>query len=309
MAKVTVIGSNMIDLTTYVNRIPVEGETIEAPEFEMGFGGKGANQAIAAARLGSEVNFITTVGNDSFGNEQIDNYKKNGIRTDGISIGHQSSGVAPIFVDPTSDNRILIIKGANKELTPEVLDDKQYLIKDAGLLVLQQEIALETNYHAIDLAQQYGVPVLLNPAPANDHLNIDYVSKVAFFTPNETELATLTGMPTSNVEEIKSAAHYLIDRGVGNLIITLGSKGALWVTKDHDEIVPGMKVKAIDTTGAGDSFIGSFAHYYAAGEEIPLALRHANQYAAMTVTKKGTQKSYPNAEKLNTMLSDYAEKI
>lgn len=214
MADVTVIGSNMIDLTTYIGRMPVEGETIEAPEFNIGYGGKGANQAIAAARLGSDVNFITMVGNDGFGQEQLANYQKNGIRTDGIGIGHQNSGVAPIFVDPSSDNRILIIKGANKELTPAVLDEKQALIKNSKLIVLQQEISLETNYHAIDLAQQFGVPVLLNSAPANKNLNIDYVSKVAFFTPNETELATLTGLPTNNLDEIKVAACDLISRGV-----------------------------------------------------------------------------------------------
>lgn len=245
MADVTVIGSNMIDLTTYIGRMPVEGETIEAPEFNIGYGGKGANQAIAAARLGSDVNFITMVGNDGFGQEQLANYQKNGIRTDGIGIGHQNSGVAPIFVDPSSDNRILIIKGANKELTPAVLDEKQALIKNSKLIVLQQEISLETNYHAIDLAQQFGVPVLLNPAPANKNLNIDYVSKVVFFTPNETELATLTGLPTNNLDEIKVAACDLISRGVENLIITLGHKGALWVTENHAEIVPGMKVKAL----------------------------------------------------------------
>lgn len=298
MADITVIGSNMFELTTYVGRMPVQGETLEAPEFEMGFGGKGANQAIAAARLGSDVNFITMVGDDSFGQQQLDNYRENGIRPEGIGVGKGSSGVAPIFVDPTGDNRILIIKGANEQLTPTVLDDKIDLIKDSKLIVLQQEIALETNYHAIDLGLKYNVPVLLNPAPANDHLNIDYVSKVAFFTPNETELATLTGMPTGNLDEIQAAADHLIDLGVGNLIITLGSKGALWVTKGHAEIVPGKKVKAIDTTGAGDSFIGGFAHYYTQGEDIPTALQHANAYAAVTVTRRGTQKAYPTTAEL-----------
>lgn len=302
MADITVIGSNMMDLTTYINRMPVEGETIEAPEFEMGFGGKGANQAIAAARLGSDVNFITMIGNDNFGQQQLANYQQNGIRTDGIGVGQQASGVAPIFVDPTSDNRILIVKGANKELTPAILDEKIYSIKDSKLIVLQQEIALETNYHAIELGVKYGVPVLLNPAPANADLNIDEVAKVAFFTPNETELATLTGLPTTNLAEIKTAAHHLLDRGVGNLIITLGSKGALWATKGYDELVPAFAVNAVDTTGAGDAFIGSFAHYYVHGHDIAAALRQANQYAAMTVTKKGTQKSYPTAKELTKKL-------
>ncbi|EGP5096654.1 ribokinase [Enterococcus faecium] len=301
MTDITVIGSNMIDLTTYIERMPVEGETIEAPEFEMGFGGKGANQAIAAARLGSNVNFITMVGNDTFGQQQLDNYRNNGISMEGIGIGTKASGVAPIFVDPTSDNRILIIKGANNELTPNVLDEKADLIKNSKLVVLQQEIDLETNYYAIDLAQKFDVPVLLNPAPANDHLNIDYVSKVTFFTPNETELATLTGMPTTNLEEIKLAAAKLVELGVDNLIITLGGQGALWVDASHNEIVPGLKVESVDTTGAGDAFIGSFAHYFTEGEDISTALAHANQYAAYTVMHRGTQKSYPTKEQMKEM--------
>ena len=304
MADVTVIGSNMIDLTTYIGRMPVEGETIEAPEFNIGYGGKGANQAIAAARLGSDVNFITMVGNDGFGQEQLANYQKNGIRTDGIGIGHQNSGVAPIFVDPSSDNRILIIKGANKELTPAVLDEKQALIKNSKLIVLQQEISLETNYHAIDLAQQFGVPVLLNPAPANEDLNIDYVSKVAFFTPNETELATLTGLPTTNLDEIKVAARDLISRGVENLIITLGHKGALWVTENHAEIVPGMKVKAVDTTGAGDSFIGSFAFGLASDASIETAVDWAVATSAITVSRLGAQPSLPKYAEVMSLIQN-----
>ncbi|PWG00351.1 ribokinase [Levilactobacillus bambusae] len=299
MTDITVIGSNMIDLITYLDRMPVEGETIEAPSFEMGFGGKGANQAVAAARLGSDVAMITMVGNDEFGKQQLQNFKTNQINTAGVGIGSCSSGTAPIFVDPTSDNRILIIKGANAELTPAVLDQHQDLIRQTKLIVLQQEVPLETNYHAIDLAQQFGIPVLLNPAPANRELNVDYVSKVQFFTPNETELATLTGMPTTNLMEIEAAAQHLISRGVSNIIVTVGSKGALWVTVNGSQLIPGQHVHAVDTTGAGDSFIGSFAHYFAAGEPIPVALRHANEYASVTVTRYGTQKSYPTLAELD----------
>jgi ribokinase len=304
MSDITVIGSNMIDLITYLDRMPVEGETVEAPEFEMGFGGKGANQAVAAARLGSDVAMISMVGHDSFGKDQLANFQKNGIDTRGVGVGNKNSGVAPIFVDPSSDNRIIVIKGANNELTPEVLDSFTDQIKNSKLIVLQQEVPLETNYHAIDLANKYDVPVLLNPAPANRDLNIDYVSKVDFFSPNETELATLSGLPTDNMDQIKVAAQSLIDRGVGNIIVTLGSKGALWVTQDHSEIVPGKKVAAVDTTGAGDSFIGSFSHYYTQGETVPEALQHANEYAAVTVTRKGTQKSYPTYAELKSILKN-----
>ncbi|GEO78930.1 ribokinase [Companilactobacillus mindensis DSM 14500] len=302
MSDITVIGSNMIDLITYLDRMPVEGETVSAPDFEMGFGGKGANQAVAASRLGSDVAMITMVGHDNFGKQQLANFQKVGIDTSCIGVGNSNSGAAPIFVDPSSDNRIIVIKGANNELTPEVLDSYKEQIKNSKLIVLQQEIPLETNYHAIDLAEEFGVPVLLNPAPANNDLNLKYVSKVEFFSPNETELSTLTGLSTSNLDEIKTAAKFLVKEGVGNIIVTLGSKGALWVNKDHEEIIPGKKVKAIDTTGAGDSFIGSFAHYFTEGESIPEALKHANEYAAVTVTKKGTQKSYPTKDELKELV-------
>ena len=302
MADITVIGSNMYELTTFVDRMPVEGETVEAPEFEMGFGGKGANQAIAAARLGSQVNFITMVGKDEFGRQQLENYRSNGISSEGIGIADGSSGVAPIFVDTSGDNRILIVKGANKQLTPAALDSKKDLIKGSKMVVLQQEIALETNYHAIELAEDYGVPVLLNPAPANDDLNINYVSRVAFFAPNETELATLTGMPTGTLDEVKAAARDLVRRGVGNLIVTMGGKGALWISADQELLVPAVTVEAVDTTGAGDAFIGSFAHYYTQGEDVPTALGHANRYAAISVTRRGTQKAYPTAAELSDLL-------
>lgn len=302
MSDITVIGSNMIDLITYLDRMPVEGETVEAPDFEMGFGGKGANQAVAASRLGSDVSMITMVGHDNFGKQQLANFQKTGIDTSCIGVGNKNSGVAPIFVDPSSDNRIIVIKGANNELTPEVLDSFKTQIKNSKLIVLQQEIPLETNYHAIELADEFNVPVLLNPAPANKNLNIKYVSKVEFFSPNETELATLTGLPTNNLDEIKIAANALVEKGVGNVIVTIGSKGALWVSKEHNEIIPGKKVAAVDTTGAGDSFIGSFAHYFTEGESVPEALKHANEYAAVTVTKKGTQKSYPTKAELKDLV-------
>ena len=301
-SDVLVIGSNMIDLISYIDRMPVEGETVEAPDFQMGFGGKGANQAVAAARLGSKVSFISMVGNDAFGQQQLDNFKNNHINITGVGVGTKSSGAAPIFVDKSSDNRILIMKGANNELTPEVLDKYADLIKNTKIIVLQQEIPLETNYHAIDLANQYHIPILLNPAPANKDLDINHVTKVDFFSPNETELATLTGMPTNDMDEIKKAAHHMIKLGVKNMLITLGSKGVLWVNESTSQLIKAIKVNAVDTTGAGDSFIGSFAHYYASGDDIPTAIKHANQYAAVTVTRRGTQKSYPTADELSLLV-------
>jgi len=300
-SDVLVIGSNMIDLMTYIKRMPVAGETVEADDFSMGFGGKGANQAVAAARLGAQVSFISMVGNDSFGEQQLTNFKAANIDVSGVGVGHKNSGAAPIFVDPTADNRILIVKGANSELTPAVLDEHLDMIQNTKLIVLQQEIPLETNYHAIDLANRYGVPVLLNPAPANKRLDMEHVRRVDFFSPNETELATLTGLPTESMDEISRAAQRLVDMGVKNVLVTIGSRGVLWVSATTSQLIDAVKVDAVDTTGAGDSFIGSFANYYAKGETVPKALRHANEYAAITVTRRGTQKSYPTAKEVAAM--------
>lgn len=293
---IAVIGSNMVDLITYLDRMPEEGETLEAPEFEMGCGGKGANQAIAAARLGSDVLMVTKVGNDLFGQNTIENFKKNNIRTTAIEIGTKTSGVAPIFVDPNAKNRILIIQGANSELSPEIIESYRNEIKDAKLIVLQLEIPLESVYKAIDLGVELDIPVLLNPAPANLDLDLDYVKKCTYFAPNESELGILTNMPVSTIEEIKAAAKVLINKGTKNLIVTLGERGVLWMTQEKELIIEGKPVKAVDTTGAGDSFIGCFSHYITKGSSIEEALTKANAYAAQAVQKRGTQSSYPTKE-------------
>lgn len=292
-SDVLIIGSNMMDLITYIDRMPIEGETVEAPDFEMGFGGKGANQAVAAARLGSRVSMITKVGNDAFGQQQLTNFKDNKIDVSGVGIGTKSSGVAPIFVSKSSNNSIIIIKGANNELTPDDLQANIEIIKNAKIIVLENEIPLETNYAAIDLAQEFGIPILLNPAPARKDLDLEYVKKVDYFAPNETELATLTGLPAINLDEIKVAAHDMVSLGVKHMIVTLGSRGVLSVTDQDEQLINALKVDAVDTTGAGDSIIGAFAHYLAEGKNELDALNLANQYAAMTVTRRGTQKSYP----------------
>ena len=193
------------------------------------------------------------------------------------------------------------MKGANDELTPDALDQFKSQIQSSKLIVLQQEIPLETNYRAIEIARAANVPVLLNPAPAVEGINREFVNQVQFYAPNETELSTITGMPVESIDEIKAAAHKLIDEGVENLIVTIGSRGVLWVCKDDFKLIDAHKVDAVDTTGAGDSFIGAFAHYYVAGESVSEALQHANDYAAVTVTRKGTQKSYPTAAELKNL--------
>lgn len=293
MPRIAVAGSNMTDLVTYIDRMPARGETVEAPRFDIGPGGKGANQAVAAARLGSTVTMVTKVGNDVFGRNTLENLTAQGIDTRHVGIVEGvSSGVAPIFVEPSGENSILIIKGANNHLLPPDIDAAAADILAADIVLLQLEVPLETVYHTIALATQHGRDVVLNPAPATRALDLSKLRDVAFFTPNRGELALLTGMPTETLTEIEAAARKLMDSGIRTVIATLGHDGVLLVTAQGATHVPTVDVTPVDTTGAGDAFIGSFAHFLASGQEVAQALHWAVRYAAHSVTGHGTQKSY-----------------
>ena len=301
--SIAVIGSNNTDLITYITRIPVEGETIEAPDFEIGFGGKGSNQAVAAARLGTEVVMVTCVGDDSFGHAYIENYRANGIDTAHVKQVPGTSGVAPIFVDPESHNRIIIVKGANNGLLPEDVETAADAVASTSLIVCQLEIRLETVAAAIRLGERLGVPVLLNPAPASRELDLELVAKCTYVMPNETELELLTGMPTSTDEEVRAAAHRLLESGCPNVIVTLGARGVLWLSAEGEEVrLDQFPVRAVDTSGAGDAFIGCFAHCLSEGFTVLEGLRLANAYAARSVMARGTQKSYPTASEFRAWL-------
>lgn len=303
--RIAVIGSNMIDLITYIDRMPKEGETLEAPDFKMGFGGKGANQAIAASKFESDVMMVSKVGDDLFGENTIKNLKENGVNTDFVTIQkNKASGVAPIFVDKNSKNSILIIKGANKDLSTKDIDAASEQLKKCSLIVLQLEISLETVYYAIDFANENHIPVLLNPAPCIPDIDLSYVCKCDFFAPNESELGILTNKKVNTIEEIKEAAHYIARKGVKNVIVTMGSKGALWINNNEEHFVKAYKVNAVDTTGAGDSFIGCFAHFYVTTKDILLSLERATAFAAISVTKYGTQSSYPTVDEFERFVKE-----
>ena len=293
--RITVVGSNMVDLITYVDRMPREGETIEAPRFEMGFGGKGANQAVAAALLGAEVSMVTKVGDDLFGPNTKKNFERYGIDTSHVEIvPGVSSGVAPIFVDPKSHNSILIIKGANAKLAPADIDKAMDKIGASDVVIMQLEVELETVYYAIEQCRKVNVPVILNPAPANPALDIARIRSVFLFAPNETELQTLTGMPTGSLGEVKAAARSLLAKGLSRIIVTLGEKGSLYISREEERLVPAFRVASVDTTGAGDAFIGCFASKYIETRDFQKALESANKYAALSTMKNGTQKSFPD---------------
>lgn len=293
---IAVIGSNMVDLISYIDRMPGEGETVEAPSFAIGCGGKGANQAVAGARLGSEVFMLTRVGNDVFADNTIDNFRRNGIDTEFVLRTDTTSGVAPIFVDPQSHNSIIIVKGANGHLSPADIDAAAHKISACQLIVLQLEIPLETVYAAIQFGKGHGIPVLLNPAPAQPDLELEKVKDCTYFVPNESELSLLTGMPVDTLADIENAAHALLDAGIRDVIVTLGSKGALWVNGAGARLFEAPTVDAVDTTGAGDAFIGCFSHELVANGDVESAIQTAIRYASDSVTRKGTQTSYATAE-------------
>lgn len=302
--RIAVVGSNMTDLVTSIIRMPAPGETLEAPAFSMGFGGKGANQAVAAARLGADVLMLTKVGDDVFGQSTIDNLKGNGIDISHVgTVAGRSSGVAPIFVDESGENSILIIKGANNDLKPADIDAAADDLKQCGLILMQLEVPLETVYHTLEFAEKHGIETILNPAPAAPDLDAKKVTTATFVVPNETELALMTGLPTGTDDAIEAAARSLIAKGIRTVIVTLGSRGARLITADQSTMIEPIKVTPRDTTGAGDAFIGSFARYYVATGELEASLKKAAIYAADSITRPGTQKSYATADEFEAFLA------
>lgn len=295
-AKITIVGSNMFDLITYMERMPRKGETIFGKDFEMGFGGKGANQAVAASKLGAEVNMVTTVGDDMFGPKTIENFEKNDVNTDSVGVASdESSGVAPIFVNEEGDNWIFVIPGANSLVSKEDVDQVSEKIANSDVLVLQLEIPKETVYHAIKTAAEVDTPVILNPAPAAQ-LRMDYLTKLFLFVPNETELEATTNSPVDSLQAAKKGARKLVEKGVQNVLVTLGDKGSLLVDAKEAVNLPAPSVDPVDTTGAGDAFIGSLSTFWAEGLDLRRAIKEANKYATASTMKKGTQKSFLDRE-------------
>jgi ribokinase len=290
--RIGVVGSNMVDLIAYAPRMPIIGETLEAPSFEMGFGGKGANQAVAAAKLGASVVMVSKVGDDMFAEGTVNNLASFGIDTTHVHrVNGRSSGVAPIVVDATGANAILIIKGANADLSPADVEGAAEALKSCDLILLQLEVPLETVYAAIAFGKRHGVKTLLNPAPATTALDLKRIVDVDFFMPNETELAILAGMPVDSETEIVAAARSLLDRGLKTIVVTMGARGALLATSASIKRIEPVRVEAVDTTGAGDAFVGAFARYSVAAD-LEGALRAAGRYAADSVTRRGTQKAF-----------------
>jgi ribokinase len=295
MAKqsfIAVVGSANVDLTTFNDVFPRPGETIFGEKFDLGFGGKGANQAVAAHLCGASVGMVAKVGSDLFGPATIKNFESQGIDATCVRIAEGvSSGVAPIFVEPSGQNRIIVVKGANDTLSPEDVDLAGPLLRKADTIIMQFEVPLRTVYHTVTFARANGIRCIVNPAPAQP-VDFKGLDAADYFIPNESEAEAITGMPVKSVDEAKKCAEFLLRQGMRRVVITLGERGSLAAGLDGIELIPAFNVKSVDTTGAGDAFIGSFAVFLSEGLPEEEALPRANLYAALSTTKVGTQKSF-----------------
>ena len=291
-SRIAVVGSANVDLTTFSDRFPKAGETIFGEHFDLGWGGKGANQAVAARLCGADVSMVARVGEDLFGPATITNFEANGIDASQVRIvAGASSGVAPIFVESNGQNRIIVVKGANDRLLPADVDEAHAVLEAADCIVLQFEIPLETVYHTVRFARQHGIRCIVNPAPGLP-ADLAALAGVDYFVPNETEAETITGMPVRSIDDATACAMHLVRQGLRRVILTLGEKGALIAHETGVELIEPYQVATKDTTGAGDAFVGSFAVFLGEGLHERDAIARANLYAALSTTGVGTQKSF-----------------
>jgi ribokinase len=293
-----------MDLVVKSSRIPVPGETILGGDFLMVPGGKGANQAVAAVRLGARVCFVTRLGDDLFGRKSLENFQREGLDTRFVTLtSHTPSGVALITVDGAGNNAIVVAPGANAKLSPEDVRRAEAEIRSAGAVVAQLEVPMVTVQCAAELASEAGVPFILNPAPApmetQDVASLrELLARVEVLTPNETEAQILTGVGVVDGDSARQAAKSLLSSGVKAVILTMGAKGFLLAADGTMEVVPALRVKAIDATAAGDAFTGSLAVSLAQGRPLREAAAFANRVAALCVTRLGAQPSMPTRKEV-----------
>jgi ribokinase len=295
---ICVVGAANIDLISYVPRLPRLGETLHGSDFRMGYGGKGANQAVMAAKLGGRVTIVTALGRDVFGDGALENLASFGIDTTYVSVYDDApSGVAPIAVGPGGENAIIIVTGANDRLGRDDVERARPAIAAAGVLVCQLEIPLETTTAALEVAREEGTRTILNPAPALAAVPPELYGLADVLCPNEVEAELLVGHALEPGGEAAAAAE-LLARGARSVILTLGERGCLVQTTGETVLLPAEPVEARDTTGAGDAFVGSLAYFLARGESLVDAAARANRIAAMSVRAAGTQTSFPTAASL-----------
>ena len=298
MPKIVVVGSANTDMVVKSPRIPGPGETVIGGEFLMAAGGKGANQAVAAARLGAEVTFVACLGSDVFGDRAIAGYQREGIDTTYVVRDPEAaSGVALIIVDQQGENSIAVASGANARLSATDVQRAADRISQADVLLVQLEVPTGTVRAAIELAYHAGVPVILNPAPAQE-MDPDLLRLVTLATPNEHEIRVVVGQ-----QDPDAAISAMLDAGTQTVLVTMGKRGVLWASGKTRTRIPAFKVQAVDTTAAGDAFNGGLACALARGEAIADAIRYANAVAALSVTRMGAQPSLPTASEVEAFLT------
>jgi ribokinase len=301
--RIVVIGSSNTDMVIRTPQMPRPGETVLGGEFFMAPGGKGANQAVAAARAGGDVHFIARVGDDVFGRQSLEGFVSVGIHAEGIVRDKDApSGVALIIVGPDGENCIAVASGANARLAIADIRRVQPVIASADIVLMQLESPLETVREAAEIAASAGAPVILNPAPARA-LGDDILKRVAYLTPNETEAEILTGITLIKKSDLAKAADALLAKGLKAVLITLGAKGVYVATRERREIVPAFKVIPVDTTAAGDAFNGALAVALAEGRPLLEAARFANAAAALATTKMGAQPSLAMRSDIDRLLA------
>lgn len=305
MAKkwLTVMGSFVADLAFRMDRLPAWGETLMGPSFKMGPGGKGSNQAVAAARAGGKVSFMSKLGRDPFGDMARQMYRDEGIDTQFLFTCDEATGAAAILIDQNrGENAIVVVPGACYGVNPQEVDSARSLIEESSIFVAQLELPLDTVMHGLKLAHSLGVPTILNPAPAMP-LPEEIYPYVDYITPNETETAALTGIAVNDLADAERAADAFLARGVRNAIITLGAQGAFVKNASMKAHVPAVSAGAVvETTGAGDAFNGGFAVALAEGRELTDAVRFGCATAGISVTRPGTAPSMPRREEIDTLL-------
>ncbi|MGD1041433.1 MAG: ribokinase [Sedimentisphaerales bacterium] len=300
--KICVVGSSNIDLVVKSRRLPSQGETILGGEFLMVPGGKGANQAVAAAKLGAEVYFVAKLGEDIFGTQSFTNFKKEGVNTKYVTRTNKAlSGVASIAVDEAGNNTIVVAPGANHLLIPQDVKRAESAIASCGAIVAQLEIPVKTVEFAARLAKKFKIPFILDPAPAQK-LSSELFAMTDVMKPNETEAGILTSVEVTDAKTAGRAAGKLLERGVKTVIITMGAKGCFVVNNKINEFFPAKKVKAVDSTAAGDAFVGGLAFCIAQGKTILEAVLFASNVAALSVTKMGAQSSMPSMKEVEKFI-------
>ncbi len=299
MKKVLVVGSLNMDIVIETDHIPVSGETISGKSIELIPGGKGANQAYTIGKLGGNVAMLGAVGEDDKGQKLLENLEKVGVNVAGIKkMNDVPTGQAYIAVDSAGNNVIVIIAGANGEVSENLIRENMELILNSDIIVMQLEIPLEVVRFVKDLAVELGKTVIVDPAPAVKGIPDSFWAGIDYIKPNETEIGILTGMEVKNQEDAVRAAKTLIAKGVKNVIVSLGSKGCVLVTKDTEEYFPACKVKAVDTTAAGDCFTAAFALALSQGKDSKEAISFGQKASAIAVTRKGAQTSIPTLEEI-----------